>query len=41
MARSDLLNLSGLMDDAKRFAFVMERRWPEESCGVQGVTAAR
>ena len=29
MAMSDLVNLSGLMDDAKCFAFVRQRRWPE------------
>ena len=29
MAASDLINLSGLMDDAKCFAFVRQRRWPE------------
>jgi len=29
MAVSDLVNLSGLMDNAKRFAFVRQRRWPE------------
>jgi transposase-like protein len=29
MATSDLINLSGLMDDAKCFAFVRQRRWPE------------
>ncbi len=29
MAASDLTNLSGLMDDAKRFAFVRQHRWPE------------
>ncbi len=29
MATSDLINLSGLMDDAKCFAFVRRRRWPE------------
>ncbi len=29
MAVSDLVNLSGLMDDAKCFAFVRKRRWPE------------
>ena len=29
MAISDLVNLSGLMDDAKCFAFVRQRRWPE------------
>ena len=29
MAVSDLVNLSGLMDDAKCFALVREHRWPE------------
>jgi len=29
MAASDLVNLSGLMDDAKCFAMVREHRWPE------------
>ena len=29
MTASDLVNLSGLMDDAKCFAFVRQRRWPE------------
>ena len=29
MAVSGLVNLSGLMDDAKCFAFVRQRRWPE------------
>src|SRR5918997_4315706 len=29
MAASDLVDLSGLMDDAKCFAFVRQRRWPE------------
>ena len=29
MAVSDLVNLSGPMDDAKCFAFVRQRRWPE------------
>ena len=29
MAVSDLVNLSGLMDDAKCFAFVRQRRWPD------------
>jgi len=28
MAASDLINLSGLIDDAKCFAFVREHRWP-------------
>ena len=29
MAASDLVNLSGLIDDAKCFALVREHRWPE------------
>ncbi len=29
MAISDLINISGLMDDAKCFAFVREKRWPD------------
>ena len=29
MAVTDLVNLSGLMDDAKCFAFVRQHRWPE------------
>ena len=29
MVVSDLVTLSGLMDDAKCFAFVRQRRWPE------------
>ena len=29
MAAADLVDLSGLMDDAKCFAFVRQRRWPE------------
>ena len=30
MATSDLVNLSGLIDDAKCFALVREHRWPED-----------
>ena len=45
MAASDaapgLVNLSGLMDDAKCFAFVRQRRWPESvrcpGCGSAAV----
>ena len=41
MAASDLINLSGLMDGAKCFAFVHQRRWPEgvrcPSCGSASV----
>jgi len=29
MAAFDLINLSGLIDDAKCFAFVRQHRWPE------------
>ena len=29
MPASDLVNLSGLMDDAKCFTFVRQHRWPE------------
>ncbi len=29
MAAPDLVNLSGLMDDAKCFALVRQHRWPE------------
>jgi len=29
MAASDLINLSGLLDDAKCFALVRQHRWPE------------
>jgi transposase-like protein len=29
MAASDLVNLSGLLDDAKCFALVRQQRWPE------------
>jgi len=32
MPASDLVNLSGLMDDAKCFAFVRQHRWPEGIC---------
>ena len=32
MAASDLVDLSGLMDDAKCFALVRQRRWPEGVC---------
>ena len=32
MAVSDLVNLSGLMDDAKCFALVRQHRWPEGAC---------
>jgi hypothetical protein len=32
MAASDLVNLSGLLDDAKCFALVREHRWPDGVC---------
>jgi len=32
MAASDLVNLSGLMDDAKCFALVRQYHWPEGVC---------
>ncbi|MBV8703442.1 MAG: transposase [Acetobacteraceae bacterium] len=32
MAAPDLVNLSGLMDDAKCFAFVRQHRWPDGVC---------
>jgi len=32
MAAPDLVNLSGLMNDAKCFAFVRQHRWPEGVC---------
>ena len=41
MAASDLVDLSGLLDDAKCFAFVRQRRWPEgvrcPGCGSSAV----
>ena len=41
MPASDLVNLSGLMDDAKCFAFVRQHRWPEGArcpgCGSSSV----
>jgi transposase-like protein len=41
MATSDLINLSGLLDDAKCFAFVRQQRWPEgvrcPSCDSEAV----
>jgi len=41
MAAPDLVNLSGLMDDAKCFAFVRQQRWPEgvhcPGCGSPAV----
>ncbi len=37
MAASDLINLSGLLDDAKCFALVRQHRWPEGArCPVCG-----
>jgi len=32
MATSDLVNFSGLINDAKCFALVREHRWPESVC---------
>jgi len=32
MSASDLVNLSGLMDDAKCFALERQHRWPENVC---------
>jgi transposase-like protein len=41
MATPDLVNLSGLMDDAKCFALVRQRRWPDgvrcPSCDSEAV----
>ena len=41
MAAPDLVNLSGLMDDAKCFALVLQHRWPEgvrcPGCGSAAV----
>jgi len=41
MAASDLINLSGLVDDAKCFALVRQHRWPEgarcPACGSAAV----
>jgi transposase-like protein len=41
MAAPNLVNLSGLMDDAKCFAFVRQHRWPEgvrcPGCGSDAV----
>ena len=41
MPASDLVNLSGLMDDAKCFAFVRQHRWPDgvrcPGCGGSSV----
>ncbi len=40
MAASDLINLSGLIDDAKCFALVRQHRWPEDvRCPVCGSSA--
>jgi hypothetical protein len=36
MAAPDLVNLSGLLDDAKCFALVRQHRWPEESMQTAG-----
>src|SRR5215210_208687 len=44
MPASDLVNLSGLLDDAKCFALVRQHRWPEgvrcPGCGRDGVIRA-
>jgi len=32
MAASDLINLSGLIDQAKCFALVRQHRWPKSAC---------
>ncbi len=40
MTAPDLVNLSGLMDDAKCFAFVRQHRWPR-GCVAPGVAVAR
>jgi transposase-like protein len=41
MAAPDLVNLSGLMDDAKCFALVRQHRWPDDvhcpACGSSAV----
>ena len=41
MPASDLVNLSGLLDDAKCFALVRQHRWPESvrcpGCGSETV----
>jgi len=41
MAAADFINLSGLLDDAKCFAFVRQQRWPEgvrcPGCGGDAV----
>ena len=41
MPASDLVNLSGLLDDAKCFAMVRQLRWPERvrcpGCGRDAV----
>ena len=45
MAVSDLVNLSGLVDDTECFAFVRQRRWPEgircPTCGNDAVIPAK
>ena len=43
MPASDLVNLSGLMDDAKCFALVRQHRWPEGICcpGCDGSAVIR
>jgi transposase-like protein len=32
MAAAELINLSGLLDDARCFAVVRQQRWPEGVC---------
>ncbi len=41
MAALDLVDLSGLMDDAKCFAFVRQHRWPDGVRSVPGAAATR
>src|SRR5829696_1578298 len=43
MIASDLVNLSGLLDDAKCFALVRQHRWPDGVCcpGCDSFTVAR
>jgi transposase-like protein len=40
MAASDLINLPGLIDDAKCFALVRQHRWPEGACCPVGGSGA-
>jgi hypothetical protein len=41
MAAPDLVNLSGLLDDAKCVAFVRQHRWLEGACAAPIATARR